>query len=214
MARKAKTFGSATPKKMAKGGSASKGSASASKSSAAKGGAAPAAKSGGSAAGRTINTSSVRTSGGGGGGMLSNITNAVRGAFSGGNKMTTVSDPKTGQSYAKPSYSGVSLRGLTSTDPANVARNRAAAARYAELSKQNAQVGGGRDTAAATATTPTAPTTAAPTTPIAPTAPPTMTYVPAPVGYRPGIDPEHKFYQARPTVVLKKGGKIKPKGKK
>lgn len=40
-------------------------------------------------------------------------------------------DTSTGQAYAAPTYSAFSFRGLTSTDPANVLRNRAAAARYA-----------------------------------------------------------------------------------
>ena len=40
-------------------------------------------------------------------------------------------DTKTGQRFNEPSYSGNSLRGLTSTDPANVARNRYYAQRYA-----------------------------------------------------------------------------------
>jgi hypothetical protein len=57
-----------------------------------------------------------------------------------------------------------------------------------------------------------------------------MVYTPPPAGYRPGIDPEHKFYQpaaggglsstgmgaALPigAMLMKKGGKVKPKGKK
>lgn len=188
-------------KKMAKGG------ATASKSGAAKGGSAPAAKSGGSAAGKTINTSSVKPSSGGGGGMLSNITNAVRGAFAGNKKFTTVTDPKTGMSYAKPSYGAFSLKGLTSTDPANVARNRAAAAKYAALEAARPSRSENR-VAQQNPVTPAAP--AAPATPVTPVTP-TMMYVPAPTGYRPGIDPEHQYY--RPTA-MKRGGKVKPKGKK
>jgi hypothetical protein len=38
-----------------------------------------------------------------------------------------------------------------------------------------------------------------------------MTFVAAPAGYRPGIDPEHRFYR---PAAMKKGGKVKPKGKK
>lgn len=192
-------------KKMAKGG------ATASKSNAAKGGAAPAAKSGGSAAGKTINTSSMKAGGRDGGGMLSNITNAVRGAFTNPNKkFTTVTDPKTGMSYAKPSYGAFSLKGLTSTDPANVARNRAAAAKYAALEAARPSRSENR-VAQQNPVTPAAPAApAAPTTPVTPT----MVYVPAPAGYRPGIDPEHRFYQPQPTVAMKRGGKVKPKGKK
>lgn len=187
-------------KKMAKGG------ATASKSSAAKGGAAPAAKTGGSAAGKTVNTSSVKAGGRDGGGMLSNITNAVRGAFAGNKKFSTVTDPKTGMSYAKPSYGAFSLKGLTSTDPANVARNRAAAAKYAALEAARPSRSENR-VAQQNPVTPAAP--AAPAAPVTPT----MVYVPPPPGYRPGVDPEHRFYQPRPTVAMKKGGKVKPKGK-
>ena len=197
-------------KKMAKGGSAS-----ASKNTAAKGAATPVKKTGGSAAGKTINTSSVKpASRDGGGGMFSGVTNVVRGvknAFSGNSKFSTVTDPKTGMSYAKPSYGALSWQGLTSKDPANVARNRAAAAKYAAMdaarlanrSDREGQTQGGMSV---TSQTP------AETTPAA--APkPTMVYVPAPAGYRPGIDPEHRFYQPAPAA-MKRGGKVKPKGKK
>lgn len=198
-------------KKMAKGGSASK-------SNAAKGGAKPAAKSGGSAAGKTINTSSTRSNAGGGGGILGGVTNAIRGALSGGNKkMTTVTDPKTGMSYARPSYGAVSLKGLTSSDPANVARNRAAAANYAAAEAQRQRFGSRRDapvssTGSAAPGTPTAPVGGV--TPTTPVDPASRTYLPPPSSYRPGIDPEWEYYQPRPTVALKKGGRVKPKGKK
>lgn len=39
-------------------------------------------------------------------------------------KDTRFMDTRTGQSYAAPSYGAFSFKGLTSTDPANVARNR------------------------------------------------------------------------------------------
>lgn len=197
-------------KKMAKGG------ATASKSSAAKGGAAPAAKTGGSAAGKTVNTSSVKAGGRDGGGMLSNITNAVRGAFTNpSKKFTTVTDPKTGMSYNKPSYGAFSLKGLTSNDPANVARNRAGAARMAALEaarppRSDREERIQAENLAKQQAKAAAPAPAVPTTPVAPT----MMYVPAPAGYRPGIDPEHRFYQPQPTVAMKRGGKVKPKGKK
>lgn len=196
-------------KKMAKGGSAS-----ASKNTAAKGAATPVKKTGGSAAGKTINTSSVKpASRDGGGGMFSGVTNVVRGvknAFSGNSKFSTVTDPKTGMSYAKPSYGALSWQGLTSKDPANVARNRAAAAKYAEMEARNKSMRDGQsqnlmdkfsDLVKKPETTPTA----------APK--PTMVYVPAPAGYRPGIDPEHRFYQPAPAA-MKRGGKVTPKGKK
>lgn len=201
-----------------KGASASKGSASASKANAAKGGAAPAAKSGGSAAGKTINTSSVKAGGrDGGGGVLSNITNAVRGAFAGNKKFTTVTDPKTGQSFAKPSYGAFSFKGLTSSDPANVARNRAAAARYSAMDQahriNNRSDAEERRSLERRANAEKQMKGDTPTTPATPAAP-TMVYVPAPAGYRPGIDPEHQFYQPQPPAAMKRGGKVKPRGKK
>lgn len=54
-----------------------------------------------------------------------------------------VTDPKTGQSYAAPSYSAFSVKGLTSTDPANVARNREAAAMYASRGLGSGSSGNG-----------------------------------------------------------------------
>lgn len=58
-------------------------------------------------------------------------------------KTSTVTDPKTGQTYATPSYSAFSFKGLTSTDPANVARNREAAAMYAAKGITGGSSGGG-----------------------------------------------------------------------
>jgi hypothetical protein len=71
-----------------------------------------------------------------------------------------VTDPKTGQSYAAPSYSAFSKQGLTSTDAANVARNREAAARYAASSA--GRDGGG---SGATRKAPSSPAAPAPETP-------------------------------------------------
>jgi hypothetical protein len=143
--------------------------------------------------------------------MFSGVKNAVRNVLSGGKKLNTVTDPKTGQTYKKPSYGAVSAKGLTSNDPANVARNRAAAAKYAAMAAARPdrpdRTAAGAATAAAT--TPVVRPTMT-TTPTAPAAP-TMMYVPAPAGYRPGVDPEHSFYQPKPTITLAKGGRVKPK---
>lgn len=204
--------------KMKKGGgtSASKsGGASASKSNAAKGGASPIQKTGSSAAGKTINTSSVKKGGNDRGGILGGIGDAFRGvknAFSGNSKFTTVTDPKTGKTYNKPSYGALSWKGLTSKDPANVARNRAAAAKYAELEARNKSMRDGDDKQNLSdlfggllkkdEEAPKTPTR------------PKMVYVPAPAGYRPGIDPEHQFYQPAPATGMKRGGAVKSKGKK
>lgn len=138
-------------------------------------------------------------------------------------------DTRTGVKTAAPSYSAFSLKGLTSSDPANVARNRAGVERLNRLDAQRelgASRGDGPAMAAKAAATP-ATTTPTATTPVAPKAPPRV-YTPAPAGYRPGIDPEWNYYQAAPaaagvtgmglkgmgTMLLKKGGKVKPKGKK
>lgn len=141
-------------------------------------------------------------------------------------------DTRTGVKTAAPKFGAFSFRGLTSTDPANVARNRAGAARMAAMNaSRDRDRGSDRPAAAAAPATPTTSQTLAsagapPTAPAAPR----MVYTPPPAGYRPGIDPEHKFYQpaaggglsstgmgaALPigAMLMKKGGKVKPKGKK
>lgn len=117
---------------------------------------------------------------------------------------------KTGVQTPAPKYGAFSLKGLTSSDPANVARNRAGveninrmeAKREMGRNKNTEGIGYGNREATKKATL---------ATPAAPTAAP-RTFVPAPAGYRPGIDPEHRYYQA--AKPMKKGGKVKPKGKK
>lgn len=225
--KKPKGFGSA-PKKMAKGGSTKSGGASQSKGGATKG-SAPDKKSGGSAAGKSSNTSSVK---GGGGGFFSGLGNAVRGAFSGGaGKSATVTDPKTGKSYARPTYGAMSLKGLTSTDPANVARNRAAAQMYAQKAAQDSARNPNRGDGKPFDRESLAPKGPAETPVVAPK--PTRVYTSPPAGYRPGIDQEWNYYQPQaaapsplatrlramgPMLKMAKGGKVtskpKPKGKK
>ena len=92
-------------------------------------------------------------------------------------------DTRTGQSFAAPEYGAFSFRGLTSTDPANVARNRYGAERaMAAQAERDRRDGPDRSGIASlvaptepTAETPAAPTPAelamigAPTTPMAPT---------------------------------------------
>ncbi len=120
---------------------------------------------------------------------------------------------KTGVQLAAPKYKAASIKGLTSSDPANVARNRAGAENISrmearrDMGRNKQTEGTGYGNRGAT----TAPTVALPGTPAAPTAAPRV-FIPAPVGYRPGIDPEHRYYQA--ATPMKKGGKVKPKGKK
>lgn len=132
-----------------------------------------------------------------------------------------------GPQVAPPKFKGFSLKGLFSKDPANVARNRAASAMYASKASDpnkrsdSAEAGGrkqalkdtmremdkidpGRSKGAGAGTGTGA--DSAKTAAAAPTA--TRKYVAAPAGYRPGIDPEHKFF------TMKNGGKVTPKGKK
>jgi hypothetical protein len=52
-------------------------------------------------------------------------------------------DTRTGQSYAEPKYSAFSAKGLTSSDPANVARNRAAAQMYADIAAKRGESSSG-----------------------------------------------------------------------
>ena len=190
--KKPKGFGSA-PKKMAKGGNASQSKGGATK------GSAPNKKGGGNAAGKTANTSSVK----GGGG----IGNAVRGAFSGGaGKSATVTDPKTGKSFARPTYGAMSLKGLTSTDPANVARNRAAAQMYAQKAAEDAKRNPNRGDGKSLDRGPPAPNAPTETPVVAPK--PTRVYMPPPAGYRPGIDPEWKYYQPQAPASATPTGPI------
>jgi hypothetical protein len=73
----------------------------------------------------------------------------------------------------------MSLKGLTSSDPANVARNQAAAKMYADMPASGSKDRPSADAAAAAAAQMAAPATAA-----APVAPPTLTppAAPLPVG--------------------------------
>lgn len=62
-----------------------------------------------------------------------------------------------GQKANPPSYGAMSLRGLTSSDPANVARNQAAAARYNAMPQRESENRGymGRNSGIASLVTPT-----------------------------------------------------------
>lgn len=93
-----------------------------------------------------------------GGSAIDRIVSDYRITSGGGGKVT---DPKTGLTYDAPSYSASSFRGLTSTDPANVARNREAAQRYSMIGAgagASREGGGGSNAPAA----PTAPVASAP----------------------------------------------------
>ena len=112
------------------------------------------------------------------------------------------SDTKTGNTYNAPKYGGASVKGLTSKDPANVARNREGASRYDNKSERiaSATKDGNADKAAARAAErdarPADTAAAAKKTEVAekPAAPKQrMAVTKAPEGYRPGIDPEYNY---------------------
>lgn len=178
---------------------------------------------------------SVSKGGGGGGGGLGslgkNFTSSAK-DFMGSLKNTfgrgpsegrTVTDPKTGKSYTEPSYKGASFKGLTSNDPANVARNREAAARYAAAVGSGGRGDEGRqgvfDIGKEKAAGPGAET--APVPPLAdigrPTNQPGPVEVPTPVYGLPGLLPQPGFipqpsygmaFQGLPTNVYNPNANI------
>ena len=87
-----------------------------------------------------------------------------------------VTDPNTGKTYDKPSYGAASVKGLTSKDPANVARNQEAAARYNQMEKNKPESKDKKEPAARSV----APV--APVVPVAPVTPPVIdpTLIPPP----------------------------------
>ena len=126
----------------------------------------------------------------------------------------TYSDTRTGQSSSAPKYGGASIKGLTSKDPGNVARNRAGAAKYATKSERMAA--SNRDTNADKAAAMAASRAGRPAAAQASrslfaeaakkaaaaqsTAPkPGMLATKAPPGYRPGIDPEYNYRAGAPA---------------
>lgn len=126
----------------------------------------------------------------------------------------TYSDTRTGQSSAAPKFSGASIKGLTSKDPGNVARNRAGAAKYGTMSERMAASNrdGNADKAAAMAASRAARPAAAQASrslfaeaakkaaAAQSTAPkPGMLATKAPPGYRPGIDPEYNYRAGAPA---------------
>jgi hypothetical protein len=100
-------------------------------------------------------------------------------------------DTRTGQSFAAPEYGAFSFRGLTSNDPANVARNRAGVAQMNAMRAGMGDRGGDRSGIASlqpAAPEPVAPMGTAPATPPvnlaqigAPTTPMAPTFVDSPV---------------------------------
>lgn len=124
----------------------------------------------------------------------------------------TYRDTASGKSYDAPKYGGASVKGLTSKDPANVARNRAGAAKYSSVKDRitSSTRDGNADKAAARAESRVArpsvnqsasAAAAARKVGVPPAAPrPAMTARP-PAGYRPGIDPEYNFSAGAPAAA-------------
>lgn len=105
---------------------------------------------------------------------IGGIKNAVGNFFTGGDGGGN-SYGGGGRDSGAPSYSAFSAKGLTSSDPANVARNKAAAARYAAMPQRESENRGymGRDKGIASLATPTPAPTPPPVTPpvVAPSLP-------------------------------------------
>lgn len=118
------------------------------------------------------------------GAAVANAARSISDALSGRGQSPTVTDPKTGKTYDRPSYSALSFQGLTSTDPANVARNREGAARMSMLGGETRDRDSNRPVAAPAAEpvrktlpvpvveTPMPPAAPAPVVPVQPPAPP------------------------------------------
>ena len=108
--------------------------------------------------------------------IVNNAVSGIGNLFSGGSNNSYGGGgggADSGQQANPPSYGAMSLRGLTSSDPANVARNQAAAARYNAMPQRESENRGymGRDKGIASLA-PTVPAPAPvtlPTTPVAPT---------------------------------------------
>lgn len=149
---------------------------------AAKSGGSSGTKSGGSAAGKTTSkgaSSAPEKKPGGGlfsglGAIFSGGGNRAQGAptasdrpmarpgivSSGKGAERVYTDTKTGQTFKEPEYRGASFKGLTSTDPANVVRNRMAAQMYARQAAERPERGGIASLTAAPSFSATAPTMA------------------------------------------------------
>ena len=117
--------------------------------------------------------------GGGFGNAVRDLVRSVTG--SGGGEVRRAED----KAASAPAYSAMSLKGLTSSDPANVARNQAAAKMYADMP---ASVSRDRPEAPAAAAAPAAPAVTPTPTPL-PVTPPTLTPPVAPAPVVPGEAP-------------------------
>ena len=132
---------------------------------------------------------------GGFGNAVSNLVKSITGT--GNTSSGGGGGRESGQAANAPSYSGMSIKGLTSSDPANVARNQAAAKMYADM-----PVNVSKDrpaAAAAPAAAPAAPPAASVVTP------PTLTPPAAPAPVVPGEAPTSAVEAA--AVESTKGGR-------
>ena len=112
-----------------------------------------------------------KASGGGFGNAVSNLVKSITGS---GSTDTRRAEDKAAKA---PSYSAVSVKGLTSSDPANVARNQAAAKMYADMPASVS-----KDRPEAPAAPPAAAAPVTPTRVVLPVAPPpTLVPPPAPL---------------------------------
>jgi hypothetical protein len=136
-------------------------------------------------------------------GFFSDLGKALSGGGGGNSNGGSNADRRRQEDRAanQPSYGGASIRGLTSSDPANVARNQAAAKMYSDLEKNKPESKDKPEKPAAAPAAPSAP--AAPVTP--PVVPPTLTPpgAPAPVG--PGDAPISAVEAA--AIESTKGGR-------
>lgn len=138
----------------------------------------------------------AKSSGGGFGNAVRDLVRSVTG--SGGGDVRRAED----KAASAPSYSAFSVKGLTSSDPANVARNQAAAAMY--NSKPSMITTSDRRSNAEPAATPATPTVTPTPTPL-PVTPPTLTPPAAPAPVVPGEAPTSAVEAA--AMESTKGGR-------
>ena len=121
--------------------------------------------------------------------IVNNAVSGIGNLFSGGGRNSYGGGgggADSGQQANQPSYGAMSLRGLTSSDPANFARNQAAAARYNAMPQRESENRGymGRNSGIASLVTPTpvAAPVAGPSPVVTPTPAPAPVEVPT-MGY-------------------------------
>ena len=146
----------------------------------------------------------AKSSGGGFGNAVRDLVKSVTG--SGNTSGGGGGGADSGRAANQPSYSAFSVKGLTSSDPANVARNQAAAKMY--NSKPSMITTSDRrsnaEPAAAAPATPAAPAVTPTPTPL-PVAPPTLTPPAAPAPVVPGEAPTSAVEAA--AMESTKGGR-------